>query len=240
MVESISMTWKYNDEDFVDAPKGMEGFVYLITNLTNDRKYIGKKSFWTRRKDKKTGRRKTKESDWKNYFGSCDELNEDVKILGKEYFEREILYLCPHKKSMSYYETMEQFKRDVLMTDDYYNTNIEGRFFVSERSGIYEVVMKNDKFRDMRSEKMKDKSYNPMYKPEVREKFSKMYSGEGNPMYGKKLTEEHKKILTTSRNVKVSDGTNTWESVTSYIKEKKIGFQTYKKQLKDGLIFTIN
>ena len=239
MVESISMNWKYNDEDFVDAPKGIEGFVYLITNLTNDRKYIGKKSFWTRRKDKKTGRRKTKESDWKNYFGSCDELNEDVKLLGRDNFQREILYLCPHKKSMSYYETMEQFKRDVLMTDDYYNTNIEGRFFVSERAGIYEVVMKNDKFRDMRSEKMKDKSYNPMYKPEVREKFSKMYSGEGNPMYGKKLTEEHKKILTTSRNVKVSDGTNTWESVVSYLKEKRIGHQKYKKQLEDGLIFIV-
>jgi hypothetical protein len=240
MVESISMNWKYNDEDFVDAPKGIEGFVYLITNLTNDRKYIGKKSFWTRRKDKKTGRRKTKESDWKNYFGSCDELNEDVKLLGKDNFEREILYLCPHKKSMSYYETMEQFKRDVLMTDDYYNTNIEGRFFVSERAGIYEVVMKNDKFCDMRSEKMKDKSYNPVYRPEVRKKLSEMYKGEGNPMYGKKLTEEHKKTLTTSRNMKISDGTNTWESVTSYIKEKKIGFQTYKKQLNEGLIFIIN
>jgi hypothetical protein len=100
--------------------------------------------------------------------------------------------------------------------------------------------MKNDKFCDMRSEKMKDKSYNPMYKPEVREKFSKMYSGEGNPMYGKKLTEEHKKILTTSRNVKVSDGTNTWESVTSYIKEKKIGFQKYKKQLEEGTIFLVS
>ena len=234
------MTWKYNDEDFTEVPKDMEGFVYLIINLTNNRKYIGKKHFWTRQKDRKTGRRKKKESNWKIYFGSCDKLNEDVKLLGESKFAREILYLCPHKKSMSYYETMEQFKRDVLMTDDYYNTNIEGRFFVSERTGIYEVVMKNDKFCDMRSEKMKDKSYNPMYKPEVREKFSKMYSGEGNPMYGKKLTEEHKKILTTSRNVKVSDGTNTWESVTSYIKEKRIGFQTYKKQLEEGLIFTIN
>lgn len=239
MEESIFMTWKYKEIEFTDIPKGVEGFVYLITNLTNDRKYIGKKSFWSRRKDKKTGRRKTRESDWKNYFGSCDELNEDVKLLGKDKFLREILYLCPHKKSMSYYETMEQFKRDVLMTDDYYNTNIEGRFFVSERAGIYEVVMKNDKFCDMRSEKMKDKSYNPVYKPEVREKLSKMYKGEGNPMYGKKLTKEHKKTLTTSRNIKVSDGTTTWESVTSYIKEKKIGFQKYKKQLEEGNIFLV-
>jgi hypothetical protein len=234
------MTWQYNDQDFMDATKGIEGFVYLITNITNDRKYIGKKSFWTRRKDKKTGRRKTKESDWKNYFGSCDELNEDVKLIGKDKFKREILYLCPHKKSMSYYETMEQFKRDVLMSDDYYNTNIEGKFFVSERKGIYEVVMKNDKFCDMRSEKMKDKSYNPVYRPEVRQKLSDMYKGEGNPMYGRKLTEEHKKTLTTSRNVKISDGNTIWESVTSYMKDKKIGFQKYKKQLKEGLIFIIN
>jgi len=238
MEESISMNWKYNDENFVDAPKGIEGFVYLITNLTNDRKYIGKKSFWTRRKDKKTGRRKTKESDWKNYFGSCDELNEDVKLLGEDKFTREILYLCPHKKSMSYYETMEQFKRDVLMTDDYYNTNIEGRFFVSERAGIYEVVLRNDKYREDKRKLMTGDN-NPSKRPEVRQKLSEMFSGEGNPMYGKKLTDEHKKTLTTSRNKKVSDGTKIWDSVVSYLKENKIGHQKYKKYLDEGIIFFV-
>ena len=50
---------------------------------------------------------------------------------------------------------------------------------MSERTGIYEVVMRNDKFCDMRSEKMKDKLYNPMYKSEVRKKFSKMYRKNG-------------------------------------------------------------
>jgi hypothetical protein len=49
---------------------------------------------------------------------------------------------------MSYYETMEQFKREVLMTDDYYNTNIEGKFFVSERTNIYEIVLKNNKYKE--------------------------------------------------------------------------------------------
>jgi len=137
------MTWKYNKEDFTDVPKGMEGFVYVITNLTNDKKYIGKKNFWTRQKDRKTGRRKTKESSWKDYFGSCDELIEDVKLLGQDKFSREILYLCPHKKSMSYYETMEQFKRDVILREDYYNTNVEGKFFSSEVERLYEIVLKS-------------------------------------------------------------------------------------------------
>jgi hypothetical protein len=137
------MTWKYNSVDFTDVPKGMEGFVYLITNLTNHKKYIGKKHFWTRQKDRKTGRRKTKESDWIDYWGSCDELKEDVKELGKDKFSREILYLCPHKKSMSFYETMEQFKRDVILREDYYNTNVEGKFFSSEVDRIYELVLKS-------------------------------------------------------------------------------------------------
>jgi hypothetical protein len=137
------MTWKYNNQEFTEAPKGMEGFVYLITNLTNDKKYIGKKHFWTRQKDRKTGRRKTKESDWINYWGSCDELKEDVKELGKDKFSREILYLCPHKKSMSFYETMEQFKRDVILREDYYNTNVEGKFFSSEVERIYKIVEKS-------------------------------------------------------------------------------------------------
>lgn len=139
------MEWEYNGEIFLDVPKNMEGFVYIITNLSNNKKYIGKKHFWTRQKDRKTGRRKTKESDWRNYFGSCDELKKDVKEIGKDKFQREILYLCPHKKSMSYYETYEQFNRNVLMSEEYYNTNIEGKFFFSEKETIYEMVLKNNK-----------------------------------------------------------------------------------------------
>jgi hypothetical protein len=139
------MNWQYNEEDFTDVLKGMEGFVYLITNLTNNKKYIGKKHFWTRQKDRKTGRRKTKESDWQNYFGSSDQLNLDVKTLGKEHFLREILYLCPHKKSMSYYETYEQFNRNVLMSEGYYNTNIGGTFYMSESERIYGLVLKSSK-----------------------------------------------------------------------------------------------
>jgi hypothetical protein len=140
------MKWQYNGEEFDETPKNMEGFVYIITNLTNNKKYIGKKHFWTRQKNKKTGRRKTEESDWRNYFGSCDELHEDIKKIGKEHFRREILYLCPHKKSMSYYETYEQFNRNVLMNEEYYNTNIGGTFYMSESERIYGMVLRSSNY----------------------------------------------------------------------------------------------
>lgn len=133
--------WYYNDTVLDVVPDEMEGFVYLIENLINNKKYIGKKNFWERRKDRKTGRRKKKESNWKSYNSSCDELIADVKELGVDNFRKTILYLCPHKKSMSYFETLEQFKRNVIMREDYYNTNVEGKFFSSEKENIYGKVI---------------------------------------------------------------------------------------------------
>ena len=120
------MTWKYNNQDFVEAPKGMEGFVYLITNLTNNKKYIGKKNFWATRKlpplkGQKRKRTVKKESDWKTYHGSSEAVKLLVEQSGTERFKREIIRLCKSKGEMSYYEAKEQFDRDVLLSDEYYN-----------------------------------------------------------------------------------------------------------------------
>ena len=229
--------WLYNDEGYEETPsKEFVGFVYLITNTTNDRKYVGKKTFWFKRKDKKTGRRKTRESDWRKYYGSCDELTADVKKLGIDKFRRDILYLCKHKKSMSYYETYEQFNRNVLMTDDYYNTNIEGRFFVSERAGIYEVVLRNDKWReDKRKQMIGDK--NVSKRPDVRKKLSTMHKGEGNPRYGQKNTKKHTEAIRQGTMKKVTDGKKVWDSVQKCRDEYNWGTSAFYSRVKKGVIW---
>ena len=118
--------WYYNNELYDEAPKEYMGFVYLITDTVANKKYVGKKLFWNKRKLKplkgKTRRRtQIVESDWENYYGSNEELQLIVENSDGERFEREILHLCEKKGIMSYLEAREQFDRNVLLSDEYYN-----------------------------------------------------------------------------------------------------------------------
>jgi len=126
------MSWMYKGKTVESIPDEYEGFVYLITNLKTNQKYVGKKlaKFKTTKpplKGKKNKRRGYKESDWREYWGSSDRLNEDVKNLGEKNFSREILYFCKSRAEMSYIEAREQFDRRVLETDEYYNGIINVR-----------------------------------------------------------------------------------------------------------------
>ena len=124
--------WTHQGKIVEELPKDCEAFVYLITNLLNHKKYVGKKlaKFKTTKKPlkgKKNKRRGTKESDWKTYWGSSAQLIDDVEKLGEHRFTREILYYCPNRGTASYLEAQEQFERKVLETDDYYNGIINVR-----------------------------------------------------------------------------------------------------------------
>lgn len=131
--------WIYQNQPLESAPDAF-GFVYLITNLTTQQKYIGKKQFHSRTlsrktKTKKRRKRTVKESDWQKYFGSCDELLEDVSFLGLDNFRREILTLCQTKGELTYGEVEAQIKRDVLTSRlvsgeyEYYNRCIASRWY---------------------------------------------------------------------------------------------------------------
>jgi len=130
--------WTYQNQIVEELPEDCVGFVYLITNLTNNRKYIGKKlakfSKTTYKTVKlKNGTKKKKkirskiDSDWRDYYGSSPELTKDVTLVGKENFSREILYYCKSKAETSYIEAREQFDRKVLESNEYYNGHIQVR-----------------------------------------------------------------------------------------------------------------
>lgn len=138
--------WIYKTEIIETLPEDCVGFVYLIENKANSRKYIGKKlSKFSRTTYKtvtlKNGTKKKKkikskiDSDWLDYYGSSIELNKDVETFGKENFSREILFFCKSKAECSYVEAREQFTRKVLESDDYYNGQISVRVHGSHIKG---------------------------------------------------------------------------------------------------------
>ena len=132
MAVNIDMNWIYNGKDITSLPQEVVGFVYEITNTTNGRKYIGKKLARFKRsrpplKGRKNKRRYKVNSDWKDYYGSSDDLTIDVNRLGKDKFKREILFFCKSKAELSYIEAREQFARKVLESNDYYNGHIRVR-----------------------------------------------------------------------------------------------------------------
>lgn len=132
------MSWYYEDQLVEELPEDCVGFVYIITNLTTGRKYIGKKLAKFRRttyrvhklkngtKKKKKVRSKV-DSDWQTYYGSSPELSKDVELLGTENFKREIIFYCQSKAECSYIEAREQFARKVLESNDWYNGHIQVR-----------------------------------------------------------------------------------------------------------------
>ena len=125
--------WLFQGKEFTqeDVKPEHVGFVYLI-ETPDGMKYIGKKKFIKKvtrppLKGKKRKRISYIPSDWMEYVGS----NDDTKLLkeqhGLGHFKRTILHLCKSLGAMSYLEAKEQFDRDVLLRDDYYNGIIQCR-----------------------------------------------------------------------------------------------------------------
>jgi len=128
--------WVYNGKPFTsDNIQDNFGFVYLIQNNLNNRKYIGRKYFWQFRTPKGKKRKVKSESDWKKYYGSCPELKEDIIKFGRENFSRTIVSLHKTKGKTNFGETSQLFKNDVLTESldtgepAFYNSNILGRFY---------------------------------------------------------------------------------------------------------------
>lgn len=115
-----------------DLAEGVEinestfGFIYEITNIIEKKIYIGKKQCNSRikrkpLKGKKRNRIEYKESDWKTYTSSSENVNNDISRLGKENFTFKIIKTCTCKWELAYFEAKFQFDRNVLFDKNYYN-----------------------------------------------------------------------------------------------------------------------
>ena len=129
--------WLINENVYIH--ENMFGFIYEITNKVTSKKYIGKKQCIRKIKRKplkgKTRNRiDHKESDWKTYTSSSNELNEDIQKYGKENFEFRILKVCGSKWELGYEEIKEQIARDVLRRNEYYNGIINVRIGTPPKS----------------------------------------------------------------------------------------------------------
>lgn len=146
--------WRYKDQlitEISDMPEGTYGFIYRVTHLPTKKKYIGKKVLFFER-NVKLGKRETeqlkeerrsqgiggrvpakkkvvKESDWKTYYGSEEEIKKLVKTSKPEDWTREILEFVPTKKLLTYYEIKHIFINNALEDPDFANRNILGKFY---------------------------------------------------------------------------------------------------------------
>jgi len=108
------------------------GFIYEIINTETNKKYIGKKQCKSKLKRKPLKGRvnkriEIKDSDWREYTSSSNELNADIQKYGKDKFIFKIIRRCGSKWELAYYEIKEQIEREVLLRDDYYNGIINVR-----------------------------------------------------------------------------------------------------------------
>ena len=133
---SYENPWRFNGEIFESSDiQDNFGFVYHIHCNQTGRDYIGRKYFWSFRTPKGKSRKVKSESDWKNYYGSCPELKEDVEKYGRENFTRTILSLHKTKGKTNFEETRQLFTHNVLTESldsgipRYYNSNILNRYF---------------------------------------------------------------------------------------------------------------
>lgn len=125
--------------EWQNIPNNVEdwfGFVYVIERLNakeNEKKYYwGCKQFVRNlklkpKKGKTRNRKIQKESDWKNYYGSSEELKQDVEKYGKENFKRTILKLCTCKWQLKYEELKLQIDNNAIFRNDTYNSILNVR-----------------------------------------------------------------------------------------------------------------
>jgi len=129
-------------------PHDFFGFIYLITDMTSGKKYIGKRQYWASRPrvkgckskvtDKQSDKWKSccwKEADWRLYSGSSKSLTKWMEEHPTHEYEFRILRQCRSRGSLHYAEIEAQVASGSLWKRDrdgkiFFNRQISACKFV--------------------------------------------------------------------------------------------------------------
>ncbi len=131
----VDNEWKFNGKSVTDEviPEKAIGFIYIIRQVSNGKKYIGRKMLTSASTKMINGKKKKirKESDWKSYWSSSPFLKAYIAENGDEDFTREILVFCTSKGSMAYCEEYALYSVGALESTDWLNENIRAKIYRS-------------------------------------------------------------------------------------------------------------
>lgn len=100
-------------------PKAL-GFIYEITNITKNKRYLGRKTIKKPNYTSGVNKGKSKGNyPFTAYCGSSKSLLEDIKNGDK--YEKNILRWCYSKAELTYYESQAIYCSGSLLDDSYYN-----------------------------------------------------------------------------------------------------------------------
>ena len=139
--------WLYKGAPIKDEqiPEKAIGFIYLMTQISTGKRYIGRKLLIKRTTKTVNGKKKkvVSASDWKDYWSSSPQIKEWIdEAGGTSDFTREILSFCSSKGSLVYLEELALYQMGVLESDDWINRNI--------RSKVYKTWCKPDEAKELR------------------------------------------------------------------------------------------
>lgn len=132
--------WKYLGNDIKsmeDIPKenaAALGFIYMITQLSTGKKYIGKKMLSKAATKTVKGVKKKirKESDWLEYWSSSPQINQWIADAGgTKDFTKEILIFCNSKGGLAYSEELALYMVGAMENDKWLNQNIRSKIYRS-------------------------------------------------------------------------------------------------------------
>lgn len=125
--------WMMNNKEVLEEEIDEKaiGFIYILTNINNNKRYIGKKLLTKAAYKTVKGKKKKirKPSDWKDYYSSSPEIKGLIVSEGKEIFKREVLIFCYSKSELNYFEEKLQYHHGVLESEQWYNSNIRAKVF---------------------------------------------------------------------------------------------------------------